>query len=190
MSYDCVKEIKELLKWNDQYRCLVALVDTQHKGILDFINDWCQQLMSTRDNQFDLAQFMELKIGYLDRYSKTHLRFEEEMLSIMVTDFGFPKEEYERHVTIHKRFINEFMVNVNTQMQMLNQRMDKDMIEHLAGDALSDVARWWYGHIKGPTDKLLAGPDHVYRLYLQKMAAEDLVALLNRLLQGTCKFAS
>lgn len=189
MDPDIGQESQGLVEWNDKNCCLVSLVDTQHQGILKFINDWHQQIVSTGDNISHLAELMELKMGFLDRYSQNHLRFEEEMLSLLVKEFGFPQEEYERHLRIHQRFINEFMANVNNQLHTLDQRMDKELIDNLSGDALGDVARWWQRHIAGPTENLPAGPDYVYRLHLQNLPVGDLVALLNRLLQGTCKFA-
>jgi hemerythrin len=189
MDPDIGEESQGLVEWNDKNCCLVSLVDIQHQGILKFINDWRHQIVSAGDSISNLAELMKLKMGFLDRFSKTHLCFEEKMLSLLVQDFEFPREEYERHLRIHQRFINEFTANVNNQLHTLGQRMDKELIDNLSGDALSDVARWWQRHITGPTDNLPAGPDYVYRLHLQNMPGGDLVVLLNRLLERTCKFA-
>jgi hemerythrin-like metal-binding protein len=174
--------IQDLLKWNDDYSCLVTLVDGQHLGILNFINEWYHQITASRANIPDLTHFMDCKLKYLNHFSQTHLRFEEEMMSVLVQDHGFPKEEYRSHLGIHERFIKEFMGNLTDQLQMLTQNMEKGLVDNLAGDALGDVARWWYGHIKSPSQKVPAGPDHSYRLFLLSLPKGAVIKLLNRLL--------
>lgn len=176
------KGIKDLLQWNDEYSCLVTLIDHQHHGILGFINDWYHQVLSSKGNIPQVSQFMADKFGYLERYSRSHLRFEEDMMGLLARDYGFPQDQYQRHLAIHHKFIQEFMGSMAGQLGILTQTTSKGVVDSLAGDVLSGVARWWYGHIKGPTEKLPAGPDHSYRVFLLALPTDVAFDLLNKLL--------
>jgi hemerythrin-like metal-binding protein len=174
--------LQDLLRWNEEYSCLVALVDHQHMGILGFINDWYHQIIATKGNIPHLSQFMADKLAYLEKYSRSHLRFEEEMMELLVQEYGFSQEEHQKHLIVHQRFIKDFMGSVASQLGMLSPSMAKGMVDSLAGDTLSDLARWWFGHIKGPTAKLPAGPDHTYRNFLLGLPTDMSIDLLNNLL--------
>ena len=165
--------------WKDEYDSHVTIIDHQHRGILNFINGWYNEVRSKIIQGVNLVEYMQEKFAYLDYYSKAHLKIEEKMLELLSGNHGFPEKEYRRHTDIHNRFIREFMGSMASQFGMLVRASNQELIENLATDGLRDVARWWYSHIKAPSEKAPAGPDHVYRLYLDLLPAEAKVHLLN-----------
>ncbi len=173
------RTIQTFIGWKREYDSHVSIIDLQHRGILGFINTWFTEVKAKGFEDSNLVEYMQSKFAYLDYYSKAHLKIEEKMLELLSRDHGFPQAEYKRHLDIHNRFIKDFMGSMATQIAMLSKGPDPMLVENLATDGLRDVARWWYSHIKTPSEHAPAGPDHVYRIHLDQLAAESKVRLLN-----------
>lgn len=173
------RTIQPFIGWKDEYNSQVSIIDHQHRGILHFINTWYNEVKAKGFEDSNLVEYMQSKFAYLDYYSKAHLKIEEKMLDLLARDHGFPQAEYQRHLSIHNRFIKEFMGSMASQLAMLSRTPDTSLMEELATGGLQDVARWWYSHIKTPSEKAPAGPDHIYRVYLEQLPAEAKVHLLN-----------
>lgn len=173
---------REFIGWLPEFDCHVSLIDHQHRGILGFINAWYVELKERRVAFDNLAYYLLTKFEFLDAYSKAHLGVEEKMLEILARDHGFAAEERRRHLAIHQRFIKEFMGSLADQVSTIGTDPSPALLENLASEGLKDVARWWYTHIKTPSPKLPAGPDHIYRVHLRGLSAEAKVALLDDLI--------
>jgi hemerythrin len=176
------KGIQPFINWREDYDSYIKLIDGQHQGILRFINDWYNDIKHKVVCPENVSAYMREKFSYLEFYSKAHLAFEEKMLEILVAKHGFPAQEREDHLKIHKMFITGFMQLGVEQLAMLVTDESGMMLDNVAEDSLKDVARWWFGHIRTPGDLHPAGPDHKYRLFLNKMSATAKVDLLNDLI--------
>ncbi|MFH1059642.1 MAG: hemerythrin family protein [Pseudomonadota bacterium] len=174
--------MQDFIGWRPEYDSQVSIIDHQHRGILGFINNWYREIKGRKVEWDNLGYYLLTKFEYLEGYSKAHLTAEEKMLELMARDHGFSARELERHQGIHQRFIEEFMGHLADQVSTISTDQNLALLESLASEGLKDVARWWFSHIKTPTAKLPAGPDHIYREHLGQMAVEAKVALLNEML--------
>jgi hemerythrin-like metal-binding protein len=176
---DSDKEVQAFIGWLPEFDCHVSLIDHQHRGILAFINAWYREIKQGRVKLDNLSLYLLNKFEYLDDYSRAHLGMEEKLLELLVRDHGFTPAEQQRHLAIHRRFIQEFMGSLADQVSTLSANQNPALLESLASEGLKDVARWWFTHIKTPSPNLPAGPDHVYRVHLAALPAEAKLALLN-----------
>jgi hemerythrin len=90
---------KEVVTWSDSYSVGINLIDEQHKGLLDLVNDLFNH--STGNRNEELFYFKEV-IQTVVEYIKTHLSTEEKLLAAV----KFP--DY----TIHKKVHDEFTLEV------------------------------------------------------------------------------
>lgn len=172
--------MRAFITWQAEYDCRVTVINQQHQDVLSFINHWYNELREIDLNQIDILAYMQGKFRYLDFYSKYHLAFEEMMLRLMVDDHGFPREEYDRHLEIHRAFMKNFMAVLDDQFSIDREIKKNSGMEFIVIDSLRDVAKWWFSHIKTPSSDLVTPPDHVYRIFFQGLSPEAQVSLLNR----------
>jgi hemerythrin len=89
----------ERVEWSDSYSMGIKLIDDQHKGLLDFVNDLFNH--STGNERDEMAYFKKV-IHQAVQYIKEHFATEEKMM--LATKFpGY---------TEHKRTHDEFTLTV------------------------------------------------------------------------------
>lgn len=118
------------------------------------------------------------KFSFLDLYTKSHFSFEEGLLKILVDNFQFPENVYAGHLSTHSKFINNFMRPLSAQVEQTGINDDL-IVDHLAADALRDVAKWWYNHIRDNTENERLSFDHYYRLFIERLSEKDKVTMFN-----------
>jgi hemerythrin len=94
---------KEAVTWSSSYSVGIKLIDDQHKGLLDFINDLFNH--STGNEKDELEYFREV-IQTVVSYIKNHLSTEEKLLSAA----DFP--DYAAHKRVHDLFTLEVIKSV------------------------------------------------------------------------------
>jgi len=90
---------KEHVSWSDSYSMGVKLIDDQHKGLLDFVNDLFNH--STGNEDEERAYFKEV-INQALQYIKMHFQTEEKLM-IMTKFIGYAE---------HKKKHDDFKLTV------------------------------------------------------------------------------
>ncbi len=92
--------------------------------------------------------------------------------------FFFPKNVYTGHLTAHTKFISTFMLPLKAQVETTTGKA-YHIVDHMAADALRDVAKWWYNHIRDAADNTRCSYDHYYRLAIERLSEQDKIVLFN-----------
>jgi hemerythrin len=123
------QEKKEHIKWSDSYSVGVTLIDEQHKGLIDLINNLFNHVTGNKAEEQDYFQEV---IQQAVQYVKFHFATEEKyMISI-----GFPG------FTEHKKVHEQFVLTVITTIKDFNEG-NKLTLENFA-NFLKD---WVLSHI-------------------------------------------
>ncbi len=168
----------ELITWKDEFATMVELINHQHRNILDFLNQWYNEVRGGIQVE-DPGGLMSRKFDYLNRFSLGHLRFESGLLRLLRDRYGFPAAEYHRHMQAHGRFVKELMIPLSREVKLLSRSDAETALQNISKDSLGDVGKWWYQHIKSPEPGEEPGPDHRYRLFIEGLSPEQKLALLN-----------
>ncbi|MDR0301936.1 MAG: bacteriohemerythrin [Treponema sp.] len=90
-----MKSENEYVKWSDTYSMGIKIVDDQHKGLLEFVNDLFNH--STGNEKEERAYFKKV-IDQAVQYIKVHFETEEKLM--IATKFP----GYAEHKKAHARF--------------------------------------------------------------------------------------
>ena len=139
-----MSEKSNLFKWNDSLACGIKVIDDQHKGLVDLINDMFSHV--TGDAGGENAYFGRVIQGAVD-YVKTHFATEERIMRL--AEF----KKFDEHKSEHDKFVLTVTKNV------LDFKTNKDFNLSSFSAFLKD---WVLTHI--------AVMDKEYFKYLRKMA--------------------
>lgn len=178
MQQEAPSQIVEFITWKPSYDCIVDIINCQHKGILRFINAWHTEILDNKIPKVDTIEYMRKKFSFLELFSESHFTFEEGLLKILADRFHFPKDVFDGHTATHAKFINHFMRPLKAQVELTDQK-NLAIVDHIAADALRDVAKWWYNHIRDTTTDTRCSYDHYYRLFIERLPEKDKITLFN-----------
>ena len=117
-----------LITWGPQLETGIAIIDSQHKRLVDIINEMNDALVEGRSDEIMSAIFDEL----VD-YTETHFKVEEKLLA------SHDYEDFENHRREHRVFTDQIKMdrdNFNAGVWQLDQRM----MDYLRG--------WLMNHIQ------------------------------------------
>ena len=98
-----MKDDNDLITWSNKLACGIKLIDDQHKGLVDLINEMFNHVTG---NQVQERDYFERVIKEATSYVKNHLATEER---IMLTT-KFPG--YAEHKKEHEAFIHTIVGNI------------------------------------------------------------------------------
>jgi hemerythrin len=134
----------EYVKWHNSYSMGIKVIDDQHKGLLDLVNELFNH--STGNEEEEREYFKEV-IGHAVDYVKVHFATEEKYM--IVTKFP----GYKEHKKTHEDFVRE----------IVNSVKDYDTGKRLVLAHFSKFLRdWVLGHV--------AVMDVKYSEYFKKIA--------------------
>jgi hemerythrin len=167
------------ITWKPEYDCIIKVINCQHKDTLTYLNTWFSDIKSMRINPKKAAPYLLGRMKYLTHFCKQHMSFEEDVLTILVTDYEFSPQEHDAHVQSHHTFAQSFLSSLSEQIGHFIKSGDTIILEGLVADSLKDVARWWFYHITntGPPGK--KGHDQIYMEYIRKLPHDRQIDLLN-----------
>ncbi len=116
----------KVLTWSPDLDTGVAVIDQQHRRIVDLINALNE---ASKSNRRDLV---EEAIGELIDYTMSHFAFEEELLDESGYHFG----------TAHRRVHEMFTRRVN------EYKMRFDAGEDVTDELRTMLSRWLFNHIR------------------------------------------
>ncbi|MDD5296451.1 MAG: bacteriohemerythrin [Rhodocyclaceae bacterium] len=113
----------QLLAWNDYLNTGIAIVDQQHRGLVDLANETAAKLSSGADLS---PEEMRTLLGFLLDYAEIHFSTEEALMALSGLD--------ERHVEHHRQSHARFMQQVKAMVARMggdNAITGPQMIEFL-----------------------------------------------------------
>lgn len=118
-----------LFPWIDTYNVNIGIVDSQHRVLVDLINE-LHQAMLNRSGKEQLGKVL----AKLIKYTESHFKAEEAlMLANQYPDFANHKPEHERFVKTIKEYQTKFQKN---ELGLTLEVMDflKDwLVKHIMG---------------------------------------------------------
>ncbi len=118
-----------LFPWKEAYNVNIGIVDSQHKGLVDLINELHQAMMN-RSGKEQMGRIL----GNLISYTESHFKAEEGiLLANAYPDFAKHKPEHERFVKTIKGYQAKFQKN---ELGLTIEVMDflkKWLVEHIMG---------------------------------------------------------
>ena len=94
---------EEHVSWNNSYSMGIKLIDDQHKGLLEFVNELFD---NSTGNEEDERVYFKKVIGQAVEYVKVHFATEEKYM--LATKFP----GYHEHKKTHEEFIRKVLVSV------------------------------------------------------------------------------
>jgi len=121
-----------MLEWNDSLSCHVAVVDTQHKKLVDMVNT----LYDSMKGESTDAALLNI-VDEMTKYTVYHFNTEEELMD------QYDDPETEAHKNEHKDFIDK-VAKVEADLKNGSAVLSMDILNFLSG--------WLVTHIND-TDK-------------------------------------
>ena len=133
-----MESAKQLLTWNDYLKTGIAIVDQQHRGLIDLTNEISIKLDAGANLS---AGEMRTLLGFLTEYAATHFHTEEALMALSDID--------EKHVAHHRASHAGFLQQVNTMIGELGETGT------LTGQQMVDfLGNWLIYHILGEDQRL------------------------------------
>lgn len=133
----------ELLKWDDEKMGMgIDIIDTQHKKLVDIINDLAKAIESDEDNE----RLFKI-VDRLIEYTQYHFTTEEEYFD------KFDFAEASVHKSEHKYFIEHFK-GIKKGLEANVNKRDKSIIK-LSAEILEYLVDWFINHITGSDRKYM-----------------------------------
>jgi hemerythrin-like metal-binding protein len=122
----------QILAWNDYLKTGIAIVDQQHRGLVDLANETASKLSSGDDFS---AEEMRTLLGYLTDYAEIHFGTEEALMALAGVD--------ERHAEHHHQSHTVFLQQVKAMLAELGEGA-------LTGHQMMDfLGNWLIYHMLG-----------------------------------------
>lgn len=124
------------LKWTKDLEIGDEKIDSQHRQLLDFLNNLIAECNKGSD-----IETLDKTLGFLVDYTVRHFNDEE----AIQLEYSYP--DYERHKQQHE----DFKKTVGELVQRFN---DNGSSSELSRDASKIVATWFMRHIRGEDKKI------------------------------------
>jgi hemerythrin len=99
-------EKAEHLKWSNTYSMGIKLIDDQHKGLMDFVNELFNHSTGDEENE---REYFKSVIGHAVNYIKNHFSTEEKyMLATKFPGYGEHKKVHEEFVLTVVKSVKDF----------------------------------------------------------------------------------
>jgi hemerythrin len=98
------REIHELVTWSDRLSCGIKLIDDQHKGLVELVNDMFNHATGNSIQEHD---YFNIVIQEVVKYVKVHFATEEKIM--IATKFS----GYAEHKKAHDSFVLAAVENIN-----------------------------------------------------------------------------
>jgi len=94
----------EIVTWSDRLSCGIKLIDDQHKGLVDLVNDMFNHATGNSIKEHD---YFNIVIQEVVKYVKVHFATEEKIM--IATKFS----GYAEHKKAHDSFVIAVVENIN-----------------------------------------------------------------------------
>ena len=94
----------EIITWSDRFSCGIKLIDDQHKGLVELVNDMFNHATGNSIQEHD---YFNIVIQEVVKYVKVHFATEEKIM--IATKFS----GYAEHKKAHDSFVLTVVSNIN-----------------------------------------------------------------------------
>jgi len=94
----------EIITWSDRFSCGIKLIDDQHKGLVELVNDMFNHATGNSIQEHD---YFNIVIQEVVKYVKVHFATEEKIM--IATKFS----GYAEHKKAHDSFVLAVVENIN-----------------------------------------------------------------------------
>jgi hemerythrin len=120
----------ELVKWSNTLSCGIQIIDEQHKGLVNLVNDLFNHVTGNEEEEY---QYFNKVIQEAVKYVKIHFATEEKIM--IATKF----QGYHEHKKAHELFIlnvvdriNEFKARKKLTLQSFTKFLKDWILSHVA----------------------------------------------------------
>lgn len=97
-----------MLQWNEQFETGHALIDTQHKMLISYINQLAGLVHTTNPSRQE-AEFVLQLLSFMETYLNVHFRQEEECMESYQCPAGHAnKEAHQKFALFFQKFKRQF----------------------------------------------------------------------------------
>ena len=124
------KENIELVKWSDRLSCGIKLIDDQHKGLVDLVNDMFKHITGNEKQEHD---YFNRVIQEAVKYVKIHFATEEKiMLATKFSGYAEHKKEHEKFVLAIVNNIKDYEAGKRLTLSAFTKFLKDWVLSHIA----------------------------------------------------------
>jgi len=125
-----VKDNLELVTWSNKLSCGIKLIDDQHKGLVDLVNDMFKHVTGNAVNEKDYFQRV---IQEAVKYVKVHFATEEKiMLATKFSGYAEHKKEHEKFVLAVVNNIKDYEAGKRLTLSSFTKFLKDWILSHIA----------------------------------------------------------
>jgi len=120
----------ELISWNEKFNCGIKLIDDQHKGLVDLVNEMFNHVTG---NMVQEKDYFHRVIQEAVKYVKTHFATEEKiMLATKFQGYGEHKKEHDNFVRAVVENIKEYETGNRLTLSSFTRFLKDWVLSHIA----------------------------------------------------------
>ena len=124
------KEDIELVTWSDRLSCGIKLIDDQHKGLVDLVNDMFKHATGNEKQEHD---YFNRVIQEAVNYVKVHFATEEKiMLATKFAGYAEHKREHEKFVLAVVGNIRDYEAGKRLTLSTFTKFLKDWILSHIA----------------------------------------------------------
>ena len=125
-----MKEKYNLVKWSDSLSCGVKLIDDQHKGLVDFLNDMFNHVTGDVEQERD---YFNKVIQEAVKYVKVHFAAEEKiMFATKFSGYAEHKKTHEKFVIAVVNLIRDYNAGKQLSLSSFTKYLRDWILSHIA----------------------------------------------------------
>ena len=120
----------ELIAWTNKFACGVKIIDDQHKGLVDLINDMYNHATGNNKQEHD---YFNKVIQELVNYVKTHFAAEERiMIATKFSGYNEHKKEHEKFIHTVVESIHDYEAGKRYTLSTFSRFLKDWVLSHIA----------------------------------------------------------
>ena len=124
------KENIELVTWSDRLSCGIALIDDQHKGLVDLVNDMFKHATGNETQEHD---YFNRVIQEAVKYVKVHFATEEKiMIATKFSGYAEHKKEHEKFILAVVNNIKDYEAGKRLTLSTFTKFLKDWILSHIA----------------------------------------------------------
>lgn len=160
-------EAKPGLIWREEYAVNLELLNQQHRGLFNLINEWYAEVQQDQISPDAVGAKFQAMAAYVSK----HLHLEELIMDFLVSREMFSPESRDKHFKAHRAYVSDVLERLAQMVARLESSPPKDysFIHDEYMEHLKTLAKWWVPHIQNL--------DQQYSQALQGVSADQTVEL-------------
>ena len=120
----------ELISWSNKFECGIKLIDDQHKGLVNLVNEMFNHVTG---NDVQEKDYFNRVINEMVKYVKTHFATEEKlMLATKFSGYGEHKKEHDTFILTVVNNINDYKAGKRLTLSSFTRFLKDWTLSHIA----------------------------------------------------------